>query len=114
MKLINSSKHTEKRSKFFGYFYQVADEAEAQSIVEDLWKQNKKAAHVCWAAVIDDQQIFKNDGEVGNPANTILELLKSNNKHSHMLAVVRFFGGVKLGPGGVKRAFKKAAMGCLN
>lgn len=113
MHLLNETKYTEKKSKFIAYYYEIASEQEIQSIILRLKKQHKKANHVCWAAIINNQELFKNDGEVGNPANTMLEILRSKNKQRHLIAIVRYFGGIKLGPGGVKRAFKKAMLQCL-
>jgi putative IMPACT (imprinted ancient) family translation regulator len=113
MQLLNECTYKEKKSKFLAFYYRIADEQEAQSIVDELKKEHRKANHVCWAAVVDGQEIFKNDGEVGRPANTMLEILKAKKREQHMIAVVRYFGGVKLGSGGVKRAFKEAMMQCL-
>lgn len=113
MKLIKEHTHKEKKSRFIAHLYRISREEEIQPIIDQLKQDHRKAAHVCWAALAEGQELFRNDGEVGHPANTMLEVLKSKNKEGHLLAVVRYFGGVKLGPGGVKRAFKAAAQGCL-
>lgn len=113
MQLIKEATHKEKRSKFIASFYKISSEEEARSITAGLKKEHKKANHVCWAAVIDKKEIFKNDGEVGKPANAMLDILKFRKKDQHLIAVVRYFGGIKLGPGGVKRAFKDAMMLCM-
>ena len=113
MQLINEAKHVEKKSKFLAHFYKIESEAEAKKIVTKLQKQHKKANHVCWAAIVENKEIFKNDGEVGNPANAMLDILRFREHDSHLIAVVRYFGGIKLGPGGVKRAFKDAMMQCI-
>lgn len=52
---------------------------------------------------------FKNDGEVGHPAKGMLQIMKANGLDSHVIVVSRIFGGIKLGPGGVSRAFRKSA-----
>ena len=54
-----------------------------------------------------ESEKFKNDGEVGYPGKTLLSLLKHEGLESHGIIVVRYFGGKKLGPGGVSRAFKE-------
>lgn len=114
MHLISETLFKEKKSKFLAFYYKVEDEQEVKDIIDSLKKDHRKANHVCYAAVIDDLEIFKNDGEVGNPANAMLDILKFKNKKNHLIAVVRYFGGVKLGPGGVKRAFKDAMMQCIS
>lgn len=116
MKLISQSKLTEKKSKFFGFLYEISEEAEVNEIISELKKEHKKAAHVCYAAIIKNQNIelFKNDGEVGQPARALLDCLKEKNSKSQLLAVVRYFGGVKLGPGGVQRAFRAAGKECIS
>lgn len=113
MHLINEIKYIEKKSKFLAYFYKIESEAEVQEIITNLKKEHRKANHVCWAAIVDQLEMFKNDGEVGNPANTMLDILRFKDRSQHLIAVVRYFGGIKLGPGGVKRAFKEAMMQCV-
>lgn len=113
MQLISEVTHKERKSKFIAHYYEISSEQEIQALVAGLKKKHKKSNHVCWAAIVDDRELFKNDGEVGNPANTMLEILKSKEKRQRLIAIVRYFGGIKLGPGGVKRASKEAMLLCL-
>lgn len=104
---LNTTKLIVKKSKFFGYLYVIESPEEYDKILKELSKAHKKASHVCSAMVLEQQEIFKNDGEVGYPGKTLLGLLKHEGLASHLIVVVRYFGGVKLGPGGVSRAFKE-------
>ena len=104
---LKSSKLIIKKSKFFGYLYSFESYEEYETIVKEISKEHKKASHVCTALVLGKEEKFKNDGEVGYPGKTLLGLLKHEGLESHLIIVVRYFGGIKLGPGGVSRAFKE-------
>ena len=104
---LKISKLVIKKSKFFGYLYSLESSEEYEKIVKDISKEHKKASHVCTAMVLGTEEKFKNDGEVGYPGRTLLGLLKHAGLESHLIIVVRYFGGIKLGPGGVSRAFKE-------
>ena len=104
---IKTSKLTVKKSKFIGYLYSIGTLDEFEEILKTISKEHKKASHVCSAMVVAGEEKFKNDGEVGYPGKTLLSLLKHEGLESHGIIVVRYFGGKKLGPGGVSRAFKE-------
>jgi len=104
---LKTSKLREKKSKFFGYLYSIESQKEYEEILQTVSKEHKKASHVCSALVLGREEKFKNDGEVGYPGRTLLGLLKHEGLESHLIIVVRYFGGIKLGPGGVSRAFKE-------
>jgi len=104
---LHTSKYIVKKSKLFGYLYRIKSQEECDKIVKEISKEHKKASHVCTAMVLGEIEKFKNDGEVGYPGRTLLGLLKHEGLESHGIIVVRYFGGVKLGPGGVSRAFKE-------
>ncbi len=104
---LENSKLVEKKSKFFGYLFFVESAEEYEKIVQSISEEHKKASHVCAAMVLGMEEKFKNDGEVGYPGKTLLGLLQHEGLESHAIIVVRYFGGIKLGPGGVSRAFKK-------
>lgn len=104
--LLNTSKLKEKKSKFFGYLYSIESQEQYEIIVKAITQEHKKARHVCTAMILGEVEKFKNDGEVGYPGQTLLGLLRHKGNTSHALVVVRYFGGIKLGPGGVSRAFK--------
>ncbi len=110
-------KHTVERSRFFSYLFSVSELDEVKGIVEQQRRKYPRARHHCWACRIEvDGKIveqFRDDGEVGRPGAGILELLR-RREHLGLLVVSRVFGGVKLGPGGVSRAFRAAAAGVFN
>ena len=60
--------------------------------------------------VFGKEEKFKNDGEVGYPGKTLLGLLKHERLEAHLLIVVRYFGGIRLGPGGVSRALDSLSL----
>jgi putative IMPACT (imprinted ancient) family translation regulator len=113
IKELATAKHVEKKSKFLAYLYAVETEEELTEIISRIKKEHQKAAHVCYGSVCNKEEVFKNDGEVGHPGRGLLELLKQHNKESHILLVARYYGGVKLGPGGVSRAFRAAGKLCF-
>jgi putative IMPACT (imprinted ancient) family translation regulator len=104
---LKNSKLITKKSKFFGYLYSLESAFEYEKIVKEISKEHKKASHICSAMVLAKEEKFKNDGEVGYPGKTLLGLLRHEGLESHLIIVVRYFGGIKLGPGGVSRAFKE-------
>ena len=111
MQEIAAVKYEISKSRFYAHLYllEFPDEyAEALAIHEKLYK---KAAHHCAAMLfkLPDGRIaseFRNDGEVGHPGRTLLNILEVNGLNSHALIVSRVFGGIKLGPAGVTRAFR--------
>lgn len=113
MELLAESKFIEKKSKFFSFLYLIDSLNEAKDIITLLKKKHVKANHVCYAIVCEGETIFKNDGEVGHPGKGLLNLLEEKEKKSHILIVARYFGGIKLGPGGVSRAFRNAVKMCF-
>lgn len=113
MKLVSESKYIEKKSKFFGYLYSIENEKEIKEIVNLISFRHKKSKHICYSAILDNEEIIKNDGEVGSPGKVLLQILKDNNLNSHLLVIARIFGGIKLGVGGVSRAFRECAKECL-
>jgi len=111
---MTSATITVKRSKFHAVFVPVGSEEEARKVVARRRGKVKKAVHHCWALRVSDpdtgQMIerARDDGEVGRPGHRILEVLRQNDLRG-VLVVSRIFGGVKLGPAGVGRAFREAA-----
>jgi putative IMPACT (imprinted ancient) family translation regulator len=103
----------EKKSKFYAHLYEidtVNDVLEVRAIHDKLYK---KAAHHCYAVVCGNVTDSRSDGEVGSPGRALIEMMERNNLSSHVLIVSRIFGGIKLGPAGVVRAFRKAGAGAV-
>ncbi|MDA3855926.1 MAG: YigZ family protein [Candidatus Woesearchaeota archaeon] len=107
MKLISETKFTVKKSKFFAFLYEITNEEDIENILSEFNQKHKKANHICVGIKLDSFEKFKNDKEVGQPGKILLEILKENKLDNHVLIVVRYFGGIKLGQGGVQRAFRE-------
>jgi len=109
--------YTEKRSRFLAFAVPVHDEAEAKAHVAELKKKYYDARHVCYAYVLgfDGSRTRSNDdGEPsGSAGKPILGQLRSAGVTFALVAVVRYFGGVKLGTGGLAVAYKTAAAEAL-
>ncbi len=103
---------TEQRSKFYARLFPLEDEAALEAVLKAQRKEYRKAVHHCWAVRLKaaDGRLLeksKDDGEVGHPGRVLLELLRKHDLEGG-LVVSRIFGGVKLGVGGVARAFREA------
>ena len=110
MKLLNTYTYEIKKSKFIAYYYEIETKEEANTILETLKKEHKKAKHIPYAYKIENQAKKSDDKEPSNTAGTpIYNLIEKNNLHNVFLAVVRYFGGVKLGAGGLTRAYLTTA-----
>lgn len=105
--LISTQTIIIKKSKFIGYLEKINSIDEIEDILKYYDKKHKKATHICVGILFETYEKFKNDKEVGAPGKLLLELLKQNKLEKHILIVARYFGGVKLGQGGVQRAFRE-------
>lgn len=95
-----------KKSRFIGCVQPMADRASAQAMVDALWKQHPGAAHICWALLAGGQSAAVDDGEPGGTAGRpMLDVLRHQDLEGVLATVVRYFGGVKLGAGGLVRAY---------
>jgi len=105
--------YKEKGSKFLAYAYPVDNEQQIKEILDTLKKQYYDARHHCYAYILGkDGQDFRanDDGEPGHSAgDPILGQIRSNNLTNALIVVVRYFGGTKLGVGGLITAYKTAA-----
>jgi len=95
-----------RKSRFIGCVQPVADRAAAQAIVDALRQAHPGAAHVCWALMAGGQSAANDDGEPGGTAGRpMLEVLRHHALEGVLATAVRYFGGVKLGAGGLVRAY---------
>lgn len=95
-----------KKSRFIGCVQPMPDRASAQAAVDALWKQHPGAAHICWALLAGGQSAAVDDGEPGGTAGRpMLDVLRHQDLEGVLATVVRYFGGVKLGAGGLVRAY---------
>lgn len=103
----------DRGSKFFGYAFPIKNEVEAKSRIERLKKKHYNARHWCYAWQIGesyDQFRVNDDGEPSNSAGMpIFGQLQSFDVTNILVVVVRYFGGTKLGVGGLIQAYKSAA-----
>ena len=107
----------EKNSKFFGYAFPVQSENEVKEILDQLKKQHYTARHWCYAYQIGTKtKIYRanDDGEPNNSAGMpIYGQIQSFDVTNVLVIVVRYFGGVKLGVGGLVTAYRTAAQMAL-
>ena len=103
----------EKNSKFFGYAFPITKEEEIKSHLEKLRKQHFGAGHFCYAFQLGTDSIQFRANDDGEPSNSagmpIYGQIQSFGLTNVLVVVVRFFGGVKLGVGGLISAYRTAA-----
>ena len=95
-----------KKSRFLGCVQPMADRASAQEVVAELRARHPGAAHVCWALLAGGQSAAVDDGEPGGTAGRpMLDVLRHQDLEGVLATVVRYYGGVRLGAGGLVRAY---------
>ena len=107
----------EKNSKFYGYAFPVTSEEEIKKILDILRKQHYGAVHYCFAFQIGTDKIQFRANDDGEPSNTagapIYGQIQSFGLTNILVVVVRFFGGIKLGVGGLISAYRTSAQMAL-
>lgn len=115
MNLLNTYSLEIKKSKFIAFYYEVTSKEEVKKILEELKKEHKKARHIPYAYILDSTAGKSDDkepsGTAGSPIYQVLDRLKEKNR---ALFIVRYFGGTKLGAGGLLRAYAKSAQEVVN
>ncbi len=100
---------TIKKSRFICSIARVSSDEEAQQFIASIQAANKKATHNCFAYMIGDNDQIQRESDNGEPSGTagipILESLKLAKIHNVVAVVTRYFGGIKLGAGGLIRAY---------
>lgn len=115
MKLLNTKTIEIKKSKFIAYLYEIDNQNEVKEIINDLKNEHKKARHVVYAYQLENTAGKSDDKEPSGTAGLPLyNLLERNNATNRMIAVVRYFGGTKLGAGPLMRAYSNAGSSVLN
>lgn len=103
----------EKNSKFFGYAFPIDSEEELKPIIDVLRKQHPNAGHFCYAYQIGTDTLSYRANDDGEPSNSagmpIYGQIQSFSLTNTLIVVVRIFGGVKLGVGGLISAYKTTA-----
>ncbi|EIW14768.1 hypothetical protein, DUF1949 family [Lactiplantibacillus pentosus KCA1] len=100
---------TIKKSRFIAHLYRINSEDDAQAKIAAVRAANPKANHNCFAYMLGDDDHIQRMSDDGEPSGTagspILEVLKTNDVHDVLAVVTRYFGGIKLGAGGLIRAY---------
>ena len=110
----------EKNSDFLTFLHPVNSREEAMAFIDHYRKTYPDANHVCWAYVIGNTrqpltQAFSDDGEPsGTAGKPMLHVLTERDVGNSLAVVVRYFGGVKLGAGGLVRAYSAAVSTAVN
>ncbi len=106
------------KSKFYSYGFDVESVAKFVARLEELKHEHKKASHFCYAYIIDDNGNKEKCTDDKEPKGTaglpIMNVLKRKNMKNYAIIVVRYFGGTKLGAGGLLRAYSKSASTLFN
>lgn len=98
----------EKKSKFFSYIFPISNEEEAKKYISEYRKKYSDARHVLWAYSLSGNLKKNNDGEPTG-AQAILNAITQNSIDNVLIIVVRYFGGILLGAGGLFRAYGNSA-----
>lgn len=108
----------EKNSRFISWIFPAQTAEEAEKRVAELWKKYHNATHICYGwrigQGIEDSVRTNDDGEPsGTAGQPILNEIRKHDLFNAVLCVVRYFGGVKLGTGGLLRAYRASAEAVL-
>ncbi len=104
-----------EKSVFITIIKKVYDKDEIDNILSEIKKEYKDANHYCYAYVIDDNKKSSDDKEPGGTAGVpMMEVINHNELNYVIAVVVRYFGGIKLGAGGLTRAYRKAVADAIN
>lgn len=103
------------KSKFYGIIIPINNTKEIPNILNNIKNEYKDATHYCYAYILDNIKRFNDDGEPGGTAGMpILNVLENNNLNHLLAVVVRYFGGIKLGAGGLVRAYTNSITNTLD
>ncbi len=114
MRIKNDNTHTLviEKSEFICYLHRASTEEEARSFIATIKKKHHSATHCCTAFVLGDNNEVQRCNDDGEPSGTagipMLGVLQKADIHDCCACVVRYFGGIKLGAGGLIRAYSKS------
>ncbi len=107
-----------QKSRFIGYVKRVESEEEAKAFIQEIKKKHADANHNCSAYMIGEHDQIQKANDDGEPSGTagvpILEVLKKRELKDTVVVITRYFGGVKLGAGGLIRAYASTTTLALN
>jgi uncharacterized YigZ family protein len=106
------------KSRFIAHVSRAETEEQAQEFIQNIKKKHWDATHNCSAYLIGEQNQIQKANDDGEPSGTagvpILEVLKKKNLKDTVVVITRYFGGIKLGAGGLIRAYGKATSEGIN
>ncbi len=106
---------TIKNSKFIGIIKHVESKDDIRNILKDLKDKYNNATHYCYAFTLINDKGFSDDGEPNKTAGVpILKVIESEDLVNVLVVVIRYFGGIKLGPGGLIRAYSNTCKEVIN
>lgn len=107
-----------QKSRFIAHIHRAETEEEAQAFIQDIKKLHWNANHNCSAYLIGEHNQIQKANDDGEPSGTagvpMLEVLKKRDLKDTVVVVTRYFGGIKLGAGGLIRAYGKSTSEGLN
>lgn len=107
-----------KKSRFITYLHQVYEEAEAKAYIQAIKKMHPDANHHCYAFIIGEHDEIQRSNDDKEPSGTagvpMLECLKNRKLQDILAVTVRYFGGIKLGAGGLIRAYSGSVSEAVN
>ena len=109
MEKIKTSNLEIKKSKFIGILYKVDNVNDVDEIIASLWKEHKKARHICYAFRINSLEQNHADKEPNGTTRGLLDIIHMKNMDNTLVVVIRYFGGILLGAGPLTRAYTKSA-----
>jgi len=103
-----------KKSKFICKIFRIQNEEEVILILNNLRNDYKDATHICYSYICENKVKNNDDGEpAGTAGMPIYNVLKKNNLNMILCCVIRYFGGIKLGAGGLTRAYSNSVIEAL-
>lgn len=104
------------KSKFLTYIFPISSLEESKNKLNIYKEKYRDATHICYAYILDENTFkYYDDGEPASTAGApIYQTLKNNNLVYTMCVVIRYFGGTKLGVGGLIKAYTNSCLECLN
>lgn len=112
MRILEKNSQNEiiiKKSKFINFLFIIEDEKDINKFLEQIKNHYKDATHYCYAYILNEKKYAFDDNEpTGTAGMPILKVLENNNLNYVLAITARYFGGIKLGSGGLIRAYAKS------
>ncbi|MBQ7798623.1 MAG: YigZ family protein [Clostridia bacterium] len=106
------------KSRFIGIMQELTCEEDIAKTLNAIKLEHKKATHICYAYVYSVDKVLEKCSDDGEPKGTagapIMNVIKKRGVKNTLIIVVRYFGGIKLGSGGLVRAYSKIAGSLFN